>query len=125
MSTSCDCGTAPKLIYACSGAADVGGVSDLVARKLTKEGVGKMSCLVGIGGRVSGLMKSAEAAKMLLAIDGCPLNCAKKCLEEAGFSNVTHLQLGDVGLKKGETEINDFHIEMAAVKARAMLEAVG
>ena len=32
---ACACGTAPKLIFACSGAADVGQISDLAARKLT------------------------------------------------------------------------------------------
>ena len=34
----CACGSAPKLIFACSGAADVGAVADQAARKLTKDG---------------------------------------------------------------------------------------
>ncbi len=59
--SSCSCAwnnkTPLKLIYACSGAADVGELSDQAARKLSKSGVSKMSCLAGIVGRVSGLMK--------------------------------------------------------------------
>ena len=36
------CSGAQKLIFACSGAADVGALSDRAARKLTKNGDGKM-----------------------------------------------------------------------------------
>ena len=46
------CTPASKLIFACSGAADVGKIADLSARKLTEDGVGKMFCLAGVGGRV-------------------------------------------------------------------------
>ena len=33
---SCACGTAPKLIYPCSGSADVGALADLAARQLAE-----------------------------------------------------------------------------------------
>lgn len=102
--------TAPRLIFACSGAADVGAVADQAARQLTRDGAGKMFCLAGIGGRISGIMKSTEAASKLLAIDGCPLNCVKACLEEAGFTNFEHLQLADLGMAKGSTEITESNI---------------
>ena len=59
----CACGNAPKLIFSCSGAADVGHVSDLAARKLNSEGAGKMFCLAGIGGRVSGIVETTRAAR--------------------------------------------------------------
>ncbi|MBF0245437.1 MAG: zinc-binding protein, partial [Planctomycetes bacterium] len=54
--SACACSTAPTLIFACSGAADVGAVTDLAARRLTKEGAGKMFCLAGIGGKVEGFL---------------------------------------------------------------------
>ena len=44
----CDCSSGTKLIFACSGAADVGAVADQAARKLTKQGVGKMFCAAGL-----------------------------------------------------------------------------
>lgn len=115
----CACEAGPKLIFSCSGAADVGAVADQAARELTKEGVGKMFCLAGIGGRVSGIMKTTEAASDILAIDGCPLNCVKLCLEQAGFSDFKHLQLDELGLQKGQTDVSRETIETvtAAVKA--------
>ena len=100
-------GAAPRLIFACSGAADVGKLSDLAARELTAAGAGKMFCLAGIGGRVSGIMATTEAAQAILAIDGCPLDCAKKTLENAGFTKFEYIRLSDLGMEKGKTAVTD------------------
>ena len=118
---SCSCSTAPKLIFACSGAADVGALSDQAARRLTQHGVGKMFCLAGIGGRVSGIVKSTEAASAILAIDGCPLSCAKRSLEAAGFSKFEHLQLAALGFEKGKSPVNDEAITCVAEKGAELL----
>jgi uncharacterized metal-binding protein len=118
---SCICSGGPKLIFACSGAADVGAIADQAARKMTKEGVGKMFCLAGIGGRIDGIMKTTESASKILAIDGCPLNCVKACLEKAGFNKFTHLQLADIGLEKGKSPANEENIGKAYNAAMKML----
>lgn len=95
------CNGNSNLIFACSGGADVGAISDLAARKMTTNGAGKMFCLAGIGGRVEGIIKTTDAATKLLAIDGCPMDCAKKCLEKAGYKNFEHIRITDLGLEKG------------------------
>ena len=120
MSNQC-CSKAPRLIFACSGAADVGAIADQAARKLTKEGSGKMFCLAGVGGRVSGIMKTTESAEKILAIDGCPLNCAKNCLEQAGFTNLEQLQLAELGLEKGKSPISEEAIEKVSAEGREIL----
>lgn len=107
----CSCSSGPKLIFSCSGAADVGELADQAARKLSREGSGKMFCLAGIGGQVSGIIKTTEAASSILAIDGCPLGCAKKSLEVAGFSKFNHLMLSEHGFEKGKTEVSQEAIE--------------
>ena len=113
-STICACSAGPTLIFACSGAADVGAVADQAARQLTRDGKGKMFCLAGIGGRVPGIMKTTEAAARVLAIDGCPLNCVKSCLEQAGFKTFAHLQLADLGMEKGKSPATEGRIVRAA-----------
>jgi uncharacterized metal-binding protein len=118
---SCICSGGPKLIFACSGAADVGAIADQAARKLTREGVGKMFCLAGIGGRIDGIMKTTESASTILAIDGCPLNCVKACLEKAGFAKFTHLQLADMGMDKGKSPANEENIDKVTAKGKEML----
>ncbi|MFW6303621.1 MAG: putative zinc-binding protein [Candidatus Sumerlaeota bacterium] len=119
---SCECCAAPKLIFACSGAADVVALADQAARKMTRDGDGKMFCLAGVGGRVSGIMKTTEAAAGILAIDGCPINCVKYCLEEAGFSNFKHLQLADLGLEKGQSPMSEESVGKIARKGSEMLQ---
>ncbi len=123
-SCSCNCGSAskgPRLIFSCSGAADVGELADRAARNLTRDGHGKMFCLAGIGGRVSTIMKTTETAVSILAIDGCPLDCAKKSLEEVGFKKVNHLRLSDLGFEKGETFITETNIAKVMDKAERYL----
>ena len=117
----CSCGgnAGPKILFSCSGCADVGELADQAARKLTRDGAGRMACLAGISGRVSGIVKSAEAAQSILAIDGCPLDCTRKTLEIAGFSKVNHLRLSDLGFEKGKTEVSAASI--ASVISKAMI----
>ena len=118
----CACGRAPKFVFSCSGAADVGEVADQAARQLSREGRVKMFCLAGIGGRVSGIVKSAEAASQIVAVDGCPLNCARKTLEEAGFSDFDHVQLNDLGLSKGAAPASPENIKLVADTVAGLLK---
>lgn len=115
------CTPANTIILACSGAADVGKIADLTARKMTEQGVGKMSCLAGIGGRVPQLMEVAKAAKVIVAIDGCPLHCGRHTLEQAGFNKYEHLCLADIGMVKGKTPVSDEAVAKAFTHGKAKL----
>ena len=115
------CAAAPKLIFSCSGAADVGEISDRAARKLTAEGAGKMFCLAGVGGRVSGILASTQAAAAILAIDGCPLDCARKTLEEAGFAQFAHVRLNDLGMEKGKSPATEERIAQVVSHSKSRL----
>jgi uncharacterized metal-binding protein len=123
MQTSCSCGgsAGPKLIFSCSGAADVGEIADQTARKLNRERAGMMFCLAGISGQVSGILKSTEAASTILAIDGCALDCTKKTLEAAGFKRLNHLRITDLGFEKGKTEVDAGVIAKVIEKAKTYL----
>ena len=118
-----DCGKTPssKLVFACSGAADVGAVADLAARQLAKAGLGKMFCTVGLGGRVEPILQTTRAAQTILAIDGCPLDCTKRSLAEAGFDQCLHLRVTDLGMIKGKTEISDTIVSKVVDQAATML----
>jgi uncharacterized metal-binding protein len=122
---SCSCNEESgrtALVYPCSGAADVGEIADHAARRLNAEDKAWMSCLAGIGGRVSGLMANAAAAPALLVIDGCPLDCARKTLELAGFVNVRHVRVTDLGFKKGKSPATEDAIRQVADTASALLK---
>lgn len=119
---TCACGAAPKLIFPCSGAADVGAVSDQAARQLTRDGAGRMFCLAGIGGRVPVIIETTQAAAKVLAIDGCPQDCARKTLELAGFSGFAHLRLSGLGMEKGKTPPTPETIATAVERGHALLQ---
>ena len=109
------------MIFACSGAADVGEITDRAARKMTRDGAGRMFCTAGLGGRISGILKTTEAADGVLAIDGCPLNCVKASLEQAGFTAFKHLQLADLGLEKCKSPVTEENISKVAARAAGMI----
>jgi uncharacterized metal-binding protein len=122
---TCACGTAPKLIFPCSGGSDVGELTGKAAREMTKAGVGKMYCLAGIGGRVSGIMATTETAAEILVIDGCPLDCAKKTMELAGFKKFNHLRLSDIGMAKGSSPVSEDNIIKITMEGTKMLSKKG
>jgi len=64
------------LLFACSGAADVGLLADQTARALTKQGLGKMYCLAGVGGKIPSMIERVRSSGRRVAIDGCPSDCA-------------------------------------------------
>ena len=115
------CSGGPTLIFSCSGAADVGEISDKAARKLSKEGTGAMFCLAGLGGNVEPIVKKTESASKILAIDGCTLDCVKSCLKNAGFNDFIHLRVTDLGMEKGKSPAIEENINKVSVKAAEML----
>ena len=115
------CSGDPALIFACSGAADVGQIADMAARKMSKDGAGKMFCTAGLGGRVEPIMKMTASASKILAIDGCPLNCVKSSFEQAGFNEFIHLQITDLGLEKGKSPVTDENVAKVAAKGKELL----
>ena len=110
------------VVYACSGCSDAGELADRTARTLAQGKLAEMSCLAGIGGRVKSLMLKAERAEDILVIDGCPLNCARKTLELAGFKNFRHLELHKLGLRKGSCPVALERIALAVEAAAKMIE---
>jgi len=112
------------VIYACSGCSDAGELADRTARTLSQQNHGSMSCLAGIGGRVKPLLNVAREADTILAIDGCPLNCARHTLEQAGFRVVHHLQLHKLGLRKGSCPPNGEGLAISVSAAIEIIKAI-
>jgi uncharacterized metal-binding protein len=106
----CACNSGVKLIYSCSGNADVGEISDRAARALRREGFGQGSCIAGIGAGIAGYIQSAKGADVNIAIDGCPVACARKILENIGITPESYI-VTEMGFKKGGTHVTPEAIE--------------
>lgn len=100
------CGGGTKLLYSCSGSADVGEIADRAARRLRDEGFAKMTCLAGVGADLSGFVQSALGADENISIDGCPMACARKSLERIGVHPTSWI-LTELGLVKHETPVTE------------------
>jgi len=119
---SCACGGGPlTLIFACSGASNVGKMADEAARKLAREGKGKMYCLAGLGGDVKNIIETTRSADRILVIDGCPTDCAKKTLDRVGIGKYAFIRVTDLGLEKGKTPVSDEAISKAAAAGASVL----
>lgn len=113
------CSNGVTLLYACSGAANTGLLADQVARKIMKDGCGKMTCLAAVGAGLSGFLESAKAANKNIVIDGCPVACSKKVFEKNNILPIKHFILTDYDVEKGKTEITEPLISEVASKIKA------
>ncbi len=100
---NCSCG-GTRLLFACSGRADIGELADKVARNINESGKAKMYCLAGIGAGLPAFVESAKGACGTVTIDGCGIGCAKKTLENIGLNPKTFVLI-DMGYEKGKTSV--------------------
>lgn len=110
-----------KLVFSCSGAADVAEIADRAARQLHRGGCAKMFCLAGVGGHVPDIVERTRSAAKIVVIDGCEKDCGKECMRGAGITNFAHLRVTDLGMTKGQTPATDQHIDRVAQCAAAAL----
>lgn len=109
------------IIYSCSGCSNVAQLANSVAVKLDRSGLAKMSCIAGVGGDVKPLVKVAEKAQKILALDGCPLQCVAECLKRHQIEPTVHLVLTEHGLVKNPSEdvtpetVEEFYQKAAAI----------
>ncbi len=106
----CLCGGSENIVIACSGACDLGQVTDLVARKLRDNKVRKMNCLAAVAADVKPTIEMFKTSNLLL-LDGCPIDCGKKILDKAGIDGYKYLRMTDLGYVKGQTPVTSQVIE--------------
>jgi uncharacterized metal-binding protein len=103
------------LIYSCSGCSSAAQMANYIALRLDREGMAEMSCVAGVGGDVAHLVKIASSGRPILALDGCPLQCAKACLRQRGIEPDEHVTLSEHGVSKR------YHAEFDRSEADAMV----
>ncbi len=104
------------LVYSCSGCSSAAQMANQFALWLDREGAAEMSCIAGVGGGVTGLVRTAQAGRPILALDGCVLHCVGACLARAGVRPDRHLTLSDYGVAKRR------HADFDAGQARGVYE---
>lgn len=113
---TCLCGNGDNMVIACSGACDLGQISDLVARKLRDNKIRKMNCLAAVAADIKPTIEMFKEANLLL-IDGCSVDCGKKILDKAGITDYKYMRMTDLGYVKGQTPVTNDVIEAVYEKA--------
>lgn len=101
--SSCSCGAEGKnrIIYSCSGiGSNVGQLANAAACRLALEGYSGGSCLAGVGGGIDKLVGMGKAADERIVIDGCPVACAKKIMDDKGLLIDRYVVVTDLGIMK-------------------------
>jgi len=102
-STSTDYAAKP-LIYSCSGCSSAAQLANLLAVRMDRAGEAEMSCIVGLGGDVRPLVrtanKAAESGRPIVMIDGCPLQCGRHTLTRHGIKPDLHWDLSRRSVRK-------------------------
>jgi uncharacterized metal-binding protein len=88
------------MILACSGGSNVGQLSNRAAVELTQEGFGKMFCLAGIGGHLSGFVQSAKGIPEVVLIDGCDQGCGRAIFTHLDIPLSRYVVITDLGIEK-------------------------
>jgi len=97
--------THENVIFSCfGGASNTGITSALASLEAVKElGLKKVAimCLGGLPTGIAPVLGKTRAAKRIVTVDGCPFECSRKIVEQAGFKPHAAIMLTrDIGMKK-------------------------
>ncbi len=103
----CLCSSSDVRVVACSGASNVGQIANQAAIDLAKEKVCGFFCLAGVGAHIKGMVKSGKEADLVIAIDGCPVQCAAKTLQHAEIEPAIQVIVTELGIEKSHDIVID------------------
>jgi uncharacterized metal-binding protein len=108
-----------RRIFCCSGASNVGVLSFRAAIQLAQEGFGFFSCIAGIGSSNQPMIRAAKLAGERVLIDGCPIGCGKKIMDQNRVPVDRYLIVTELGIDKTHgLDIEECDIETVVENVR-------
>lgn len=95
------------LVYSCSGCSNSAQMANYLALQLDKMGIAEMSCIVGVGGNVKSIVRTALSGRKIITIDGCSLACSRACLGNHSLHADHPFDLAKFGVNKKQHEVFD------------------
>ncbi len=106
------------LVYACSGASNLGQLTNEIAVRLDRAGLAEMSCAEAVGIETGPPHVAAQSGRPVVAISGCPLACADRLLAEHGVKVARSVQLENRGVLKAK------HVSVGREESERIYEEV-
>lgn len=115
--------TENALLVCFGGMSNVGTLTGLASLRLARDGVGTIFCLASLAVGNEPVQERLKQAKQVVTVDGCPMACAKRIAERAGFAPQRALVLSqDLGIQKGPPDsLSEADVERAAELIRSAL----
>jgi uncharacterized metal-binding protein len=115
-------GIPANALFVCfGGMSNVGtltGLAGIEAVKQAGPGRAGIFCLGGLPTGAPTVLEKTRAVQRIITVDGCPLNCARKIVEQAGFTPTRSVNLvRDCGIVKGPPSAYTEEDMQAAVAA--------
>lgn len=110
------CSGSKRMIYACSGGSNTGQITNEMAKNLSSQGYGSMTCGIGMGADLSGFIVSAGEADKNIVLDGCSVSCLKKVFDRHKIKDFDHYILTDMGIKKDKNLSPDAGLVLKMVR---------
>ena len=114
-------------LFVCFGAmSNVGmmtGLATIEAVKQVEPGKAGIFCLGGLPTQAPTVLAKTQAAKCIITVDGCALNCSRKIVEQAGFTPTRTINLvTDCGIQKKPS--SQFNLEEMQPAIAAIVHAI-
>ena len=114
-------------LFVCFGAmSNVGMMTGLAAIEAVKQvepGKAGIFCLGGLPTQAPTVLAKTRAVKRIVTVDGCPLNCSRKIVEQAGFIPTHIINLvTDCGIQKKSS--SEFKQEDMSPAVEAIFKAI-
>ena len=87
-------------LLACSGASNLGQVANQAALELAEEGFCEILCAAAIGARIKWAVERLRDAPLVVSINGCESQCARKILNDIGRPDVPCVTASDLEIEK-------------------------
>lgn len=95
---------AKVIVYACSGASNLGQLANEIALRLDRLGLAELACATEVGAQDG---DGQDASKSVLAISGCTSGCCAAMLEQHGIDVARSVVLAERGVAKAKHVLVD------------------
>lgn len=113
------------LVYACSGGSGAGQVANGVAVALDRLDIAEMASISAVGGCVARHLELLASGRPIIAIDGCPYDCACEVLAQKHVVPILHIRLDRRGTERHRHQsYDDSVIERELAYAADLIQRV-
>jgi uncharacterized metal-binding protein len=98
--SECSCHGETAMVLACSGASNVGQMTNELAKRLDVDGTARFFCLAGVGAGLGAMVSPVENADKVLVVDGCDVGCGRFAVDGAGLKGYSYVTITDLGVEK-------------------------